>query len=104
MANAVTGDYGDVIAIDTGQDLSDATALNVFLTKPHGDVITRGIAQGVNSGTPAEGIIYYTIQSGDLGALDDGPTLVSCNFWTPSGIFSQAEPDVYVVRRRNQMV
>lgn len=103
MANAVVGDYGDDILIATGQDLTSATNLKVFVTKPDGTVLTKLAADGVaKTATPTDGIIKYEIENGLLD--QDGTYLFSGYFEIPGdpGSFSQPTPNEYEVKRRNQ--
>jgi len=113
MANAVVGDYGDDITISTGQDLTTAEEFKVFVTKPDGTVLTKTSANGVVVAgtimingvstvvTAADGYIIYEIENGVLDI--DGTYLFSGYFEIDGdGVFSQATPNEYEVKRRNQ--
>lgn len=104
MANAVVGDYGDLIKIDTGQDLTGKVNLKVFITKPDGTVLTKLAADGVTFGDPDTDHMNYRIQSGLLDI--DGEYKFSAYFednaGADAGFYSQATPTIYDVQRRNQ--
>ena len=102
MANAVVGDYGDDITISTGQDLTSAENFKVYITKPDGTVLVKTDANGVDvTATPTDGIITYEIENGVLDI--DGTYLFSGYFEIDGdGVFSQATPNEYEVKRRNQ--
>jgi len=101
MANAVVGDYGDTLQFSTGQDLTDATALYVYITKPDGTLVTKTDSDGVtDGGAPTAGIIYYVIETGVLNQA--GTYRCSCAYVTASGVFSSGTYDTYTVVNRNQ--
>lgn len=99
--NAIVGDWGDVLPFNTGQNLTGATELYVYITKPHGTLVTKTTADGVNDGSaPTAGYIYYTIEEGLLD--DDGEYRCSCAYENADGVFSAGEYQIYTVARRNQ--
>ncbi len=102
MANAVVGDFGDLLKLDVGVDLSDKENLRLFITMPDGTVVSKTSADGVTFGTPTNTHLNYTTESGLCGT-QDGTYKLGCYFEQGSvGIYSQPTPSEYVVRRRNQ--
>lgn len=105
MPNAVIGDYGDLVMIDTGNDLSDKENLKVYITKPDGTQAVKTSLEGVTFGTGPNGTdntyMNYRIESGLLDI--DGDYLFSAYFEdTGVGKYSQGTPVEYEVKRRNQ--
>ena len=65
MTKIYKGDVGVEIRLDTGQNLTGATAMKIKVQKPDGTE-TEWAAQQYNSTT-----IYYVTASGDLAANGD---------------------------------
>lgn len=103
MANAVVGDFGDVIRIPTGQTDGVTTAaasgeLYMYITKPKLELLTKVKADGVYH--DGSGVIAYVIEE---GVLDQAGTYrFSCAYSTDDGVFSQGSYDTYEVVARNQ--
>lgn len=62
MSTVFVGDVGTVIKLDTGTDLTSATALKIKVKKPNGTEVEWTASQDANNPK----VMTYTIQSGDL--------------------------------------
>jgi len=103
MAGAVVGDYGDNWLITIGYDFTGYSEITVHITKPDGTAVTKVTADGVtDNGDATAGVVKYPIESGLIGATDDGIWLGSVMITDANGIYSGPTPFQYTVRRRNQ--
>lgn len=103
MANAVVGDYGDIVHVDTGQDLSARENLTMYIKKPDGTNLVKTSVDGVVMNAADHEVMDYKIEQNLLDI--DGTYLFSAEFdetTGQTGNFSQATPTEYIVKRRNQ--
>lgn len=76
MASLNKNEYGDVIYVDLGEDVSTATELTFVLEPQIGDIQEKAIADGVSVGTAnvdvddktllANQYLQYTVKENDL--------------------------------------
>jgi hypothetical protein len=86
MVNKVfVGDVGTEIILRTGEDLTDASAIEYVFDKPDGSQILR---VGYVYGTPTDGKTVYTTQLGDIDLLGVYDVQAEIDFINPARHFS----------------
>ena len=63
-----TGAYGFDLVIDTNLDLTAATVIKLRIKSPSGTVVTKNLSDADVDAPASDGIVRYTVASGDFSA------------------------------------